>query len=284
MSHQASINANKESFASMGHEYDANPLNKTLTDFFAASILRFDTSAERKTFDNSEKPITEEEASDLLSCIPPDFKRHLIQPNSRVIDFACGTGLLVNKLAPFMPQGEITGIDISDAMLSSFDAKAEQMKRKFPDLKVRSICGDLLDPSFDTAGLKNSADVVICTLAFHHFHAYDKVAKILTTFVRPGGYVLVYDFYNEDNEKHISPELAKKGVSHHGLTIEEMNLCFSHCSSVSTAREVKIQLWQEELFVLGHCRQEVIDNLPNVPKKDGRYYVESSVLLTVAQV
>lgn len=284
MSHLASINANKKSFASTGQEYDAKPSIQTLTDYFAASILRLDVSAERKTFDETEKPLSAQEASGLLTSIPPDFERHLIWPNSKVIDFACGTGLLAKKLAPFMPQGEIVGIDISETMLSGFDAKAEQIKQEFPALKIRSICGDVLDQSFDTTALEKYADVVICTLAFHHIHSYEKVAHILKAFVRPGGHILVYDFYNEDSDRPVSPELAKRGVSRHGLSIDEMSRCFGDCRNVSTAREVKIQLWQEEQFILSHCRQAVIDNLPNVPKKDNLYYVESSVILAVVQV
>lgn len=287
MSHHHSIANNKKSFAVTGNLYDDKESVQTLTDLFTLSLLDFDVNASRKLFEETEQALELDNVDQLKQRfpLPEELQRKLIQPNSTIIDFACGTGLVLEKIAPYLAEGKFLGVDISDAMLSKFEAKAEKLKLKYPDLDVLSVCGDILDPSFDTSKLEKVADVLICTLAFHHLHDYDKVADKLKSFVAPGGWIFIYDFYNEDNELPISESLAADGVSRHGLSIEEMKACFAKgCRNVSSAREFKVKLWQESKFIMSHCCLTITENLSSFPKKGDSYLVDCSVILGVAQV
>lgn len=277
---------NKLNFASMGKLYDSKNSIQVMTDLFALLLLTYDVSEPRKPLSSTEEPLDSAKIAKLRADLPSpqELQRKLIKPDSTVVDFACGTGLVMEKIAPYISEGKFVGIDISGAMLAQFHEKLGKLKETFPNLQTSSVCGDILDESFDASTLENTADVLICTLAFHHLHEYAKVAEKLKTFVKPGGWMLIYDFYNEDNELPVLPELAKRGVSRHGLSLEEMNQCFEQgCENVSSAREFKVTVWQEKAFVLSHCCLEIAENLDNFARDGDLYSVDCSVILGVAQ-
>lgn len=292
MSHHESITSNKTTFAHKGNTYDERNDIQTLTDFFAASLVQFDPAAQRKTARETETAITAEEVrAGFTSLRPETLERKLIHPTTKILDFACGTGLVAEKIAPFVDAGQITGIDISDTMLDIYDARAARLEEKWPRMEMRSMCGDVLDPKLDTEALENWADVLICTLAFHHIHSVEAVAEVLKSFVRPGGYILVYDFYNEDLDGDtvevgaVPAGLGAKGVARHGLSTAELVRCLEKgCADVSVARETKVKLWLEEAFIRSHCRQALVNQLDTVPQRDGLYYMDTSVVLAVARV
>lgn len=280
MSHQQSVEANRKTFDS---SYDEIVAVRTMAKVFALEIVNFDLSAKRKSFEATEEPIDVEK-------IISDFSQqkqilgNLLKPDSKVIDFACGTGLVAEQLVPFMPKGEFIGIDITELMLESFDRKAAVWRQDHPDLKVKSICADIMD-NFDFGALEGFADILICTISFHHIHSYEAVAEQIKRLVRPGGWILVYDFYNEDLEnEEIAQELQDRGMARHGLTLEEMNACLEKgCVNVSSAREFRANLWLDEKFINSHCKTEVKRNIHKAPQKDGLYCVPSSVVLGMAQ-
>lgn len=289
MSHHNSVESNKRAFADECKTYDQREEIHTLADFFAASLVTFDPVAPRKTPQETEHAVTAEDVHARLATLTPEVERKLICPNTKILDFACGTGLVGERLAPFVAEGQFTGIDISDTMLDIFDARAARLEEKWPRLDMRSMCGDVLDPKLDTDALRNWADVLVCTLAFHHIHAVEEVAAVLMSFVRPGGYIFVYDFYNEDLDDTAPAEVAaeskERGVARHGLSSEQLARCFENgCAEVSVAREAKIKLWLEERFVRSHCRQSLVDQLGSVPHRDGLYYMDTSIVLAVARV
>lgn len=287
MSHQGSIQTNINQFAIIGDLYDAKESVQTLTDLFTFSLLNFDVSAPRMSFQDTEQPLNDDDVLQMKATFPsPDkLERKLIREDTAIVDFACGTGLVMEKIAGYMPRGKYVGVDISKAMLSKFDAKGENLRSMYPDLEIQSMCGDIMDNDFDTSKLEKSADILICSLAFHHLHEYKKVAQKLKLFVKPGGWILIYDFYNEDNELPVSAELALRGVSRHGLSIEEMNDCLAEgCRNVSSAREFKVKLWQEKQFILSHCCLAITDNLDKYESRGDLYCVDCSVILGVAQV
>lgn len=287
MSHHESVQTNIDQFASLGDKYDSKETVQIVTDLFTMSLLDFDVSAPRKSLEDTEKLIKSDEVVQLKANFPSPDKlvRKLIHKDTTIVDFACGTGLVMEKIAPYIPQGKFVGVDISRAMLDKFDAKGEKAQAAYPDLQVLSVCGDIMDESFDTSKLVQSADVLLCSLAFHHLHEYEQVAQKLKTFVKPGGWIFIYDFYNEDNELPVSAELVARGVSRHGLNIEDMNNCLKEgCRNVSSTREFKVTVWQEKAFVLSHCCLEVAENLDRYESKGDLYYVDCSVILGVAQV
>lgn len=99
-----------------------------------------------------------------------------ITQNSKVLDVACGTGVLF----PFYFQrkvSEVTGVDISSEMVKI-------TKEKFPGIKV--ICADAHSYDFG----ENFSNVMIYN-AFPHFTSPDTLIKNLTSFLIKGGRLTV---------------------------------------------------------------------------------------------
>lgn len=282
MNHQSFVEANKKNF---DNSYDQIPAMRVLSKIFASSIVNFDTSAPRKTLADTESPIDDEKAIEEFSQLHDKIPGNILKPDSKVLDFACGTGLVAQQLCPFMPKGEYLGIDINELMLELYEEKAKVLQEKYPEFKMRSVCADIMDKDFDISSFENYADLLICTLAFHHIHDYHKVAEELKRMVKPGGWILIYHFYNEDLEKEeITRELQEKGMARHGVTVDEMNECLEkNCVNVSSAREMRVDLWQNEVFIESHCTEAVKQQLKSAPRKGELFLVPCSVILGIAQ-
>eukprot|EP01057_Protomagalhaensia_wolfi_P004308 Protomagalhaensia_wolfi_Nauph_80__4307@NODE_43_length_4308_cov_97_382759_g35_i0_p5_GENE_NODE_43_length_4308_cov_97_382759_g35_i0NODE_43_length_4308_cov_97_382759_g35_i0_p5_ORF_typecomplete_len126_score17_28Ubie_methyltran/PF01209_18/0_0029Methyltransf_31/PF13847_6/0_0064Methyltransf_23/PF13489_6/0_012MetW/PF07021_12/0_16MTS/PF05175_14/0_16PrmA/PF06325_13/0_3_NODE_43_length_4308_cov_97_382759_g35_i032863663 len=95
-----------------GEDYDAKKWVHTITDAFAISILNFDVLAPRKSWAESDPLLDSATVARQMTSLPPPgvLPQRLIKPGTRLIDFACGTGLVASRLAPYMANGEIVGI------------------------------------------------------------------------------------------------------------------------------------------------------------------------------
>ena len=101
-------------------------------------------------------------------------------------DLGCGPGYLTLALARSAPELHITGVDLSDAMLTQAIAQA-----RLADLahRVAFRTGDVADLPFADASL----DLVVSTLSLHHWDdprlIFDEIARVLS----PGGAFLIFD-------------------------------------------------------------------------------------------
>ena len=95
-----------------------------------------------------------------------------IGPGMRVLDVACGTGVL---FPDYLHRGvaSVTGIDISPEMVKI-------ARSKFPEVEI--ICGDVEEAHFSVP-----FDAVMVYNAFPHFPNPAHLIKVLAGFVRPGG-------------------------------------------------------------------------------------------------
>ncbi len=112
-----------------------------------------------------------------------------IHSESRVLDVACGTGVLFpdyNKRGAL-----VTAIDISPEMVKI-------CKEKFPQINV--VCGDAESHCFET-----SFDTVMIYNAFPHFGNPDRLTKNLAKHIVKGGRITVA----------------------HGMSMEELEKCHS---------------------------------------------------------
>ena len=98
-----------------------------------------------------------------------------IRDGVRVLDVACGTGVLFpdyKKLG-----ADVTGIDISPEMVKI-------AKEKFPDAEV--VCGDVLDFSFS-----EKFDAVMIYNAFPHFANRELLFENLSRYLKENGRITV---------------------------------------------------------------------------------------------
>ncbi len=103
-----------------------------------------------------------------------------IVPGDAVLDFACGTGLNVPPLRA-AGAGEITGVDLSEAMLA-------RARRKHPD--VRFVRDDLA-----AVDLGRTAPRVLCTWGLAFVPDLPRALQNLHRHTAPGGTLVTLDFH-----------------------------------------------------------------------------------------
>lgn len=98
-----------------------------------------------------------------------------VKENTRVLDVACGTGVL---FPDYIKRGAVvTGVDISPEMVKI-------AKKNFPEIDV--ICEDVENLDFT-----ENFDVVMVYNAFPHFPYPERVIEKLSTFLRDSGILSV---------------------------------------------------------------------------------------------
>lgn len=109
-----------------------------------------------------------------------------------LLDLGCGTGLELDEILKVMPDLEITGIDLTQAML-------DKLKLKHPHKSIHLICGSYFDVPF---GIEKYE----CTISFqtmHHFShelkigLYKKIYQALT----PDGIYIEGDYMVKSQEE-----------------------------------------------------------------------------------
>ncbi|ODV79243.1 S-adenosyl-L-methionine-dependent methyltransferase [Suhomyces tanzawaensis NRRL Y-17324] len=303
-SHTDAIAANNKVFdEDFAIKYENTEGMQVLSRIMAKIVLEFDVSGPRKTREESASlmgdPQTLSIGSKAQHSAPSeDFPYPLIRPGIKLMDFACGTGLFTQRLFPYL-QGdshtEVVGIDISRPFLDSFDKKAAANRSE--RLSISSYLYDIIDPAKQAeldAKFGGQFDVIVCTISYHHIENYRDVTKKLATFLRPGGWLLILDFYNEDVESCEQSENATNAVRHMGgLKVDSMNDTlgpYSGLINVSSARETRAHLWQKREFIENHLTKSVNEKMDagELNSKldasgDTVYLVEVSFILAVGQ-
>ncbi|MFO0846843.1 MAG: methyltransferase domain-containing protein, partial [Gemmataceae bacterium] len=108
-----------------------------------------------------------------------------VGPASRVLDVACGPGLVALRLAE--AAGHVTGLDLTPAMLDK--AKELQRGRGLANLSWELGRADAL-PYPDAA-----FDAVVTRFSFHHLLCPAEALAEMVRACRPGGRVVVCDVY-----------------------------------------------------------------------------------------
>lgn len=98
-----------------------------------------------------------------------------VVPGVRVLDVACGTGVL---FPDYLNRGvaSITAIDIADEMIRIAENKYSE------ETSIKLICGDAFETEFDTL-----FDCIIIYNAFPHFPEPQALINRLSSLLAPGG-------------------------------------------------------------------------------------------------
>ena len=100
-----------------------------------------------------------------------------VREGSRVLDVACGTGVLIPD---YIRRGaDVTGIDISPEMI-------KLAERKYAGTGVRFICGDI-----ETADVGQGFDAIVVYNAFPHFPDPERLIFRLSGLLAEGGVLTV---------------------------------------------------------------------------------------------
>ena len=130
--------------------------------------------------------------------------------NCCILDLGCGTGLELEEYYPLNPSAKITGVDLSQGMLSA-------LKKKFADKDITLICGSYFDVHFGMSLFDSAVSVE----SLHHFTKAEKVplyAKLHRA-LKDGGYFVLTDYFSltdEEEQMHrqnLSELKTEQGIS-----------------------------------------------------------------------
>jgi ubiquinone/menaquinone biosynthesis C-methylase UbiE len=111
-----------------------------------------------------------------------------LQPGSRVLDVACGTGanfaLIEKRIGP---SGELVGVDLTPAMLARAGARVRGHGWENVKLLEANICAP------PDHRLRDPFDAILCTLALSVIPDWRHAWDAMLTLARPGGRVGVMD-------------------------------------------------------------------------------------------
>ncbi|KAG5913407.1 hypothetical protein E4U61_006992 [Claviceps capensis] len=145
------------------------------------------------------------------------------RPGGRLLDYACGTGLLSRALGPQL--NRCVGIDISESMVEQYNARSN--RDGLAPEKCIACVGNLLSPDDPSPEKFSSTDFFDFDLAgvglgFHHMDDCALAAKQLAHRLRPGGVLFIVDFVT-----HAPPPSEQiSSVRHNGFTEQQVRDMF----------------------------------------------------------
>lgn len=111
-----------------------------------------------------------------------------------ILDLGCGTGLELEYYFSRNPKAKVTGIDLSQGMLSA-------LERKFPGKELNLICGSY----FDVPLGEEVFDGAVSVESLHHFTKEEKTALYgkLHRALKAGGYFILTDYFSLSEEEEL---------------------------------------------------------------------------------
>lgn len=129
-------------------------------------------------------------------------------PTMHLMDFGSGTGLLLERIAPFVQK--ITAIDISKSMIEQLDKKRDSLSC---EIDIREI--DLV-----TEDISDTFDGIISSMTMHHVKDIDAMFVKFYSLLNDGGIIAISDLDKEDGSFHTEDT----GVFHFGFERDEIAL------------------------------------------------------------
>lgn len=156
-------------------------------DFFAQRAHQYDQNSNR--VDN---------VSQIAHSI---LEKTQLTPSMHVMDFGSGTGLLLERIAPYV--GKMTAVDISPAMNCQLAAKRPHLGCEL----------DILAINLEHQSLQMKFDGIISSMALHHIEHVGAMFATFHALLHEGGFIAIADLDAEDGSFHTE----NSGVFHHGF-------------------------------------------------------------------
>ena len=163
--------------------------------------------------------------------------------NCHILDLGCGTGLELEAYYLLCPSAKVTGIDLSQGMLSALD-------QKFADKDITLIVGSY----FDIPLGKNVFDAAVSVESLHHFTKEEKIplyAKLHAA-LKEKGYFILTDYFSlsdEEEKMHRQSLIALKA---------EQGICDDEFYHYDTPLTVKHET--EALLEAGFSAVEILNH------------------------
>jgi SAM-dependent methyltransferase len=134
-----------------------------------------------------------------------------VGPKPRVLDLACGTGSITDRLLGRFPEATSTGVDLDPALLTIARGHFAG------DERVSFVTADLKDPAWTTSLPHTSYDAVLTATALHWLHSEPLAAlyRQIGTLVRDGGVFMNADHMKDASTPRINA--AERAHRHAGM-------------------------------------------------------------------
>ncbi|KAF7870305.1 hypothetical protein EAF04_004051 [Stromatinia cepivora] len=219
------------------HNGDVTEKNRAHWDTHAST---YDTRFQ-KTIDQLTSIIQEPR---VLSFIGAPWQTDSTPPSQtlKLLDYACGTGLITRALLPFITRS--IGIDLSSSMVEQYNLRASN--QGLGPSEMFAYHGNLLSsdpaPELEREDLYEF-DIAVVGLGFHHFENPALAARKIGERLKKGGILAVVDFESHDgfenphshshenstpSQEQLNPQAqkAQETVTHHGFSQEEIQKIF----------------------------------------------------------
>lgn len=166
-----------------------------------------------------------------------------IAEKAHILDLGCGTGLELEEYYMLCPSAKVTGIDLSQGMLSA-------LRKKFSGKDITLVIGSYFDVPFGECIF----DAAVSVESLHHFTKEEKAPLYskLYTALKDNGYFILTDYFSlsdEEEQMHRQNLIALKAEQ--GITDDE----FYHYDTPLT-----VEHETEALLEAGFSSVEVLNN------------------------
>ena len=162
-------------------------------DHFAVRADGYDTTDYRLKY-------VEEMARSILDTVP--LTKEMV-----LMDFGAGTGLLTERIAPYV--GRIIAVDISPSMIEQLEQKRETLPCELETLQM-----DLCQEPFPS----EKVDGIVSTMTLHHIEDVPTLFRRFRQTMKPGAFLALCDIDSEDGTFHT----LDTGVKHFGFDRKEI--------------------------------------------------------------
>lgn len=160
-----------------------------------------------------------------------------------ILDLGCGTGLELTDYYKLNPTARVTGIDLSEGMLS-------ELKKKFASKDITLIVGSYFDVPLGTEVFDGAVSVE----SLHHFKKEEKIPLYtkLCKALKNSGYFILTDYFSlSDEEEQMRRKELEKIRAEEGLDDGE----FYHYDTPLT-----VEHETEALLAAGFSSVDVLNN------------------------
>ncbi|KAI0806738.1 S-adenosyl-L-methionine-dependent methyltransferase [Fomes fomentarius] len=196
-----------------GHEHEHH--------FAAANRAYFDEHAHTHSGGAAAHPHAHELAVREVSAMQRFWPDLFDEERTVAMDYACGTGMVSQQLCQYVKS--VVGIDISQASVDLYNAQA--VNQGLEPEEMRAVCTELKGVPGELDGIK--FDVIVCCASYHHFPSIEDTTRVLASFLKPGGSLLVADIKAAGDNRELFAASHHHIVPHtHGLSEEAVRSAF----------------------------------------------------------
>jgi SAM-dependent methyltransferase len=225
-------------FKELANKYD-NEATRTAARAIGTKILQF------RGEEAAVQEFGEEDFEDNGVDIPRVNVNVWNSESTRVLDFACGTGLVSEVLAPYTKQ--LVGVDISPEMIEVFNTKV--YNHGVPKEEMEGLVVDITEPGTSDDLKLHNFDAAVASLCYHHISDTAKVTQALANRLRRGGRLYVVDLEKASNEwfdRFFHEHQDEAGVVHrHGMDGNQLKKEFEDAGfkDVEVSRPFRVRVW-----------------------------------------